>query len=500
MKLTNRLNNLYNSRVLLWSIIGFGIFVRLIQYLSNRSLWLDEAALASSIVSRSYHGLLQLLDYNQVAPAGFLMIERFFVGVFGDSEYSLRLLPFLAGILSILLFYRLAEGIVSVRALPIALLLFSCSRFLIHYSADLKQYSTDVAVTLILFLIAKHVLSRDWSLYRVIQFAVVGAISIWFSHPAVFILAGIGLTIILVYATQRKWKRIAVFLPVFFVWAGSFIISYVCILSKYHSDSSLLEYWHYGFVPFPPLSFAKIQWFPNAFEGWFRNPGGFSSSVVFVAFFGIFGYISIFKNNRKYFILLLSGIPFALLASTLQAYPFGGRVVLYTVPILLLGVAEGTELIRKKLWPYIPITAGFIVVFIVLPPVLRAGMLIVKPFMCEEIKPVLKYVEENHREQDVIYFYRGAQKAYRYYADRYNFSDTRVILGIKAKQIDQYRKDLETFRGGKRVWLVFTHSKEKEGLDEEAFFLYHLNRMGSCIDSFKSHGGSVYLYDLSGVR
>ena len=500
MKLTNRLNNLYNSKVLLWSIIGLGILVRLVQYLSTRSLWLDEAALASSIVSRSYNGLFQLLDYNQVAPVGFLMIERFFVGALGDSEYSLRLLPLLAGILSILIFYRLAEGIVTARALPIALLLFSCSRFLIHYSADLKQYSTDVAVTLILFLMARHVLSRDWSVYRVILFAVVGATSIWFSHPSVFILAGVGLTIILVYATQREWKRIAVFLPVFFVWAGNFIISYVCILSKYHASFVMIDYWHYGFMPFPPLSFAEIQWFSTALEGWFRNPGGFSSSVVLVAFFGILGYISIFKNSRKYFILLLSGIPFALAASSLQAYPFGGRVILYTVPILLLGVAEGTELIRKKLWPYIPVTAGFIVLFIVLPPVFRVGTLIAKPFVCEEIKPVLKYVEENHRERDVIYFYRGAQKAYKYYADRYDLSDARIILGTMAKKLDQYREDLETFRGGKRVWLIFTHSKEKEGLDEEAFFLYHLNRMGSCLDSFKSPGCSVYLYDLSGVR
>ena len=39
------------------------------QFLNNRSLWLDEASLAKSIVNRNYFELLFPLDYGQVAQA-----------------------------------------------------------------------------------------------------------------------------------------------------------------------------------------------------------------------------------------------------------------------------------------------------------------------------------------------------------------------------------------------------------------------------------------------
>ena len=46
--------SLFSLSKLPYTIIGFGIFVRLVQYLFNRSLWHDEAALALNIVNRSY--------------------------------------------------------------------------------------------------------------------------------------------------------------------------------------------------------------------------------------------------------------------------------------------------------------------------------------------------------------------------------------------------------------------------------------------------------------
>ncbi len=52
----------------------FGVVVRLVQYLNNRSIWFDEANLALNIVNRSYFQLLSPLDNNQAAPPGFLWI------------------------------------------------------------------------------------------------------------------------------------------------------------------------------------------------------------------------------------------------------------------------------------------------------------------------------------------------------------------------------------------------------------------------------------------
>jgi predicted membrane-bound mannosyltransferase len=77
-------------------LLFIGIILRIWQYAANRSLWLDEAALALNIVNRSFIGLLLPLDNNQQAPLGFLIIQKAFTIVLGNSEYSLRLFPLLA--------------------------------------------------------------------------------------------------------------------------------------------------------------------------------------------------------------------------------------------------------------------------------------------------------------------------------------------------------------------------------------------------------------------
>src|ERR1700731_1023069 len=119
-----------------WTIIVFGALLRLTQFLSNRSLWLDEAKLALNIVNRSFAQLCKPLDYGQGAPIGFLMLERSALHLLGSGEYALRLFPFLAGLISLLLFYQLAKRSVPTGAVPIALGLFATSAPLIYYSSE----------------------------------------------------------------------------------------------------------------------------------------------------------------------------------------------------------------------------------------------------------------------------------------------------------------------------------------------------------------------------
>src|SRR5690242_6975664 len=81
------------SQIIPWSLILLGTFVRLQHYLFNRSLWADEASIALKIVNDSVAAFLHPLAFSQAAPFGFLLIEKFSVLIFGNSEYSLRLFP-----------------------------------------------------------------------------------------------------------------------------------------------------------------------------------------------------------------------------------------------------------------------------------------------------------------------------------------------------------------------------------------------------------------------
>ncbi len=60
----------------MWPVLILGLGLRLAQYATGRSLWLDEALLALNIIHRPIGGLFRVLDYHQGAPLGFLLLEK----------------------------------------------------------------------------------------------------------------------------------------------------------------------------------------------------------------------------------------------------------------------------------------------------------------------------------------------------------------------------------------------------------------------------------------
>jgi uncharacterized membrane protein len=138
------------------TIIVLGIVLRLTQYLIDRSLWYDEALLALNILHRPLREIFQPLQYHQGAPIGFLVLEKLATTLAGKSELALRIVPFAAGIASLFLFSHVAKLFVSAKSALLALLLFALCPSLVYYSSEVKQYSSDVAVTLVLL----------WMLFR----------------------------------------------------------------------------------------------------------------------------------------------------------------------------------------------------------------------------------------------------------------------------------------------------------------------------------------------
>src|SRR6476660_9658851 len=84
------------SRSAVIALVLLGIGLRLLPLVANRNLWIDEAMLALNLIERTPAQLLQPLDWNQGAPAGFLLAVKATISAFGASEWALRLVPFLA--------------------------------------------------------------------------------------------------------------------------------------------------------------------------------------------------------------------------------------------------------------------------------------------------------------------------------------------------------------------------------------------------------------------
>jgi uncharacterized membrane protein len=209
VSLSNRLLFIIDRRerlwiALVWIALALGVLCRIMHYLNNRSLWLDEAMLARNILDRSPLGLLRPLDYNQAAPVLFLLLLDAATVLSGPSELALRLVPLLASLASLFLFFLVGRIFLDKRFLVMMMFIFSFSYPLVYHSQEAKQYSMDVAVALMLLYVFMNVTASDQTTKaHIALLGISGAVSIWLSHPAVFVLAGIGISLLVVVRPRK---------------------------------------------------------------------------------------------------------------------------------------------------------------------------------------------------------------------------------------------------------------------------------------------------------
>jgi len=501
-RFTGRLSSLCVSVALI------GAVFRLSQYAANRSLWLDEAKLALNIVDRSFLELVQPLDYGQGAPVGFLFIEKLLIIVFGNTDYVLRIVSIVCGLAAIWVMYVLSKRVLVQRIAVIsAVTLFSVSDSLIYYASEAKQYSSDVLVCLLVLLAVVRTLDLTPVRRDFVLLGALGALAVWFSHPAAFVLAGSGAVLGAHFAFQRNWRGAFLMTCVAGVWFISFAILYLVSLRQLTGSEHLLEFWGNSFMPLPP--WQNWGWFVNTFRYVLHNPIGISNlylAYLAAILLGVGG-VSLCLRRWQLALMLLLPILLTLIASALHKYPFSGRLLLFLVPIVLLILAEGIGRVESLLGsvgrlPKLGTAIALAVLACVtVPQAKQAVWHLWEPRLVEEIKPAMTYLKTHKRDKDTVYVYYGASEAFRYYSPAYLpgiRGSAALVWGSKnRKNPERYWRELEQLRGRDRVWILFSHIYDWEETDEEALFLEKLERMGRRLDEFDASGSALYLYGLS---
>ena len=480
------------------AIILVGLVLRLRQYLANRSLWLDEAALALNIIHRSFADLTQPLDHLQGAPIAFLYIEKLAVLMLGDGEYVLRLFPLLAGCLSLFLMYRLSRHCVSQLGTLFALGLFAILWPPIYFSSEAKQYSTDVAVALLLYLAGWWFLEHEAGIKHFLLLGAAGAIAGWLSHPALFVLGGAGFTLLLKYSLDRHMRGLRNLGFTIGIWLAGFILLYVVSLQGLASNTRLLDFWQNRFMPVPP--WRDLQWFATSLESLFADATGLSSPFLITVLIFCVGSVSLLTRRWYCATLLLLPVFLTLLASGLRKYPFGDRLLLFAVPSVLIVLAEGLDRIRYTLRriPWLSVSSWLLLAgYLLYAPLWSAQHNLLDPYLGEHIRPALAYLETEVRSSDLIYVYGGAGLPFRFYAPSYGFSHTDYVVGrIEAESPDGPIPELDALRRHGRVWVVFSHTLDWGTVDKRATILEYLDRIGRRENEYKASGASVHLYDF----
>lgn len=335
-------------------LLGLGVALRVAQYLAGRPLWLDESSLSGNILGRSFAGLFGPLSSTQLAPPGFLALEWLAGRVPGEPAWTLRFVPLVAGVASLFLFERLSRRLLGPTAALLALAMFAVSDDLIYYASELKQYSSDVAIALACGLMGLDLIAGGASTGRLAGSAALGAAVVWFSHPALFVLAGVGVVAFTSAIRRRDWSHAAGLAAVGAVWLASFAGVYAVSLRQLGGSGGMWRFWAGVFPPSPPTVAGYLGWAVRKVLYLFVNPLDFAtplgpriSALPILALFAI-GCLALGRRDGLALAVLLLPAVFAIAASALRMYPTHGRLALFLVPSLLIVIAEGAGWLRAR--------------------------------------------------------------------------------------------------------------------------------------------------------
>ena len=337
----NKKNIIYSITILLIMLCAF--YLRLKGYLFCRPTWYDECSLFGNVYKLKYIELFQGLWYGQSAPPIFLVVEKFIISIFGIKEIAMRFLPFLVSIIAIPVFYKFSKiFLIKKWSIIVANILFAINLQLIFYAQEFKQYSTDVLVTMVLFMLLYRITIKNITPKKEIFYCIITSVSPLISLPTYFITAGWFLRELFnCHSVKTFLKLLKIQIPLFVM-----TVLYYFIALKPQREI-ILQYassiWNPGFITTNLKNNIDIIINNIIFI--------FDPCIDYIAIIILFilGILLIIKKcKKKYNAHLLLTLYSVIICAMLRLYPLKERIILYLIPIIIIILVKSLDLISTK--------------------------------------------------------------------------------------------------------------------------------------------------------
>lgn len=470
------------QRTLLYALLALGTGLRLYHFIDNRSFFIDELLLNGNILKLGFKELITgPFAYEQKAPLGYLWAARLCVVLFGPHEMALRLFPLLCGLGALFGFVLIARYFLRAWGVVLAVGIVALAYPIVYHAVEAKQYSTELFVSILI--LGLYVRFKDrTSLAALLAWGVAGGVLLWFSFPAIFMLAGVGGAVGLPALWRRDWRRLALFLVPAALWLVSFGLLYHFFVGKYHDSGWLTDFFRVKYDAYLPLAqpVAASKWLLIKTYAFLFHPLGMQLELragynyhglrrllelgwVAVPLIGA-GVLALLKHQKTTLLLLGLPVMLALVASGLGQYPFYQRFTLFLVPSVVLILAYGAQ------WVCTFLALGRRFAYVLQALVLAPGLLNsarqafdTRSFYNKEYyREVFLYINDHFQAGDAVYVYWNMRMGYDYYKTAYDLR-YHAIEGSYAKNrstsqadyLAHLAPDFAALKGKKRVWLVY---------------------------------------------
>ncbi|MDR2593996.1 MAG: hypothetical protein LBC87_04415 [Fibromonadaceae bacterium] len=446
------------------AIVAMSVIVRIIMYIKCRSLWLDEAMLAESIVLRNWLELLTPpLASAQSAPILYVIAVKAIGSIFGYSERSLRIFSFFAFIGLLICEVIFLKKIFNFSNCRIAFVVVMSALLpsYICYSNELKPYMSDAFFVLLTILLYFYYMQNK---IKLPVLTVLYILILCFSSPAVFFIGGT-LLFEFISAILNKNKKQMLYIAI------SGITILVVFALYYHwwmspVSEAMKAYWD-DYARKKSTIYRIVFILSDE-----RNIFSLYFYVWFFVPFALLGIYSLCKSKNKIACSLALSLLFAFLASSIGKWPLVDRLWLFLPTIVFIFATIGADIVLNKIKAKnrnIMSAVGFSFLLVItlylsiicLEFISRDRMYVGQ----NEINPLISYVQENIKYNEKLYVYQNAIPAFRY-KNGYNATkignaaNNNIIYGTNIEEwnVGILGNDMQSIiLENKKIYLLFAH-------------------------------------------
>lgn len=298
---------------LLWAAT---FFVHDVGYLLRLPFWTDEAWVAIS----TKVPLAQTLQVSASTPVGWTLLLRL---VFAGGEQRLRIVPLLFASFAVVAAYLYARSLPwpTVALGRLAAVIAGGAALLMRSALvrdDLKQYTADAFVALLILLLASR-LEADWSTRRLVGLGVAVVVGFLFSAVSAFVGAAALGGVVLSSIIRRNWSRVRETLAVGGA-AAVLLLAIFLLLYRPGIPPGLNDYWRSSYLPVEEGWTASGRFLANRFSN-AATSLGMGSPLVAVLLVGA-GVAALVRLHRPGLAMVVPVLLIEMIAlGALQQYP-----------------------------------------------------------------------------------------------------------------------------------------------------------------------------------
>lgn len=340
-------------------IIALTVFC-LMRYFLRPTFWLDEAFIASSLRDPSPHSIFSTLAYGQYFPRLYLSGIALLRSIFGYHNSVLRLLPSLCFVAGTFVWARLlaqrSEVYRSLALFGAALLLGS--GFWLDQAIQLKQYTFDVVLALVPFLLAdsfyEETLAEGKRPLRLALLALPCCLSYTFPFALAARIGGWYFD----YARRKNWRlrpsSICILLATILLGLTSIYLTDHRF--NFKDSAAYFSYWHDCILKYKLQEGGALKLLAKFLWGWHSHTPLVTVGLVPLQILGVYSVIIRWwrKEESSWGARSLGSLLLLLLvivASALLNYPIcAGRAVLFTQIHTQILAIEGALFFLYR-WP-----------------------------------------------------------------------------------------------------------------------------------------------------